>query len=144
MRVEALLPGVDQNTLAHGGAGLERGEVLGTFFEPELAHAESDGAGADEDDLVAMAAQCVDLGTECVDPVGIELADAAGEDTGAELDDDPLRLCGRATVTSERCAAFVLVRVLASAATEVTEAKVRAWAGARPFSGRLPWSLGAD
>src|SRR5690606_4731554 len=88
VRGEALLPGLHEQGLADGGAGLFFGEVGGFALEAEAAHAEADRAGGDDDDLDAVAAERGDAGGEGGDPFRIQLPDTGGEHAGAELDDD--------------------------------------------------------
>ncbi len=86
--IEAALPGLHEQALADGGAGLFAGDVGGLFLESEAAHAEADGAGGDDDDLDPGVAQAGDAGGERADALRIQLADTGGEHAGAELDDD--------------------------------------------------------
>ncbi len=79
---EGLLVALHQHALARGGGGLEPGHVLRARLQPELRHAEGDGAARHDDEAPAGAAAARrDLGGEPVPGV-------AGEALRADLDDD--------------------------------------------------------
>jgi hypothetical protein len=59
--VEAGLPRLHEQALADRGAGLLLGDLGGTLLQTEPAHAETDGAGGDDDDLGALCAERGDL-----------------------------------------------------------------------------------
>ena len=88
VRGEAGLPRLHEQRLADGGAGLFFGNLLRFLGEAEPAHAEADGAGGDHDDLGAAGAERGDIRADGGDARGVELADAGGENAGAEFDDD--------------------------------------------------------
>ena len=91
VRGEGGLPHLHEARLADGGAGLFFGNVFGFLRERERTHAETDGAGGDDDDLGARGAKGGKLRGEVGDAGGVELADAGSENAGAELDDDAAR-----------------------------------------------------
>ena len=76
------------------GAGLLLGDDLGLLLEFQAAHAEADGARGHDDDLGALRAERGDLCGERGQARFVELADAGGDDTGAELHDDATRRTG--------------------------------------------------
>ena len=74
--------------LADGGARLQFGEVAGTFFITQRAHARADGAGGDEHDFLAGFSQRGELGDELFQLRRVGLLAAVGEHAGAEFHDD--------------------------------------------------------
>jgi len=82
------LPHLHEARLADGGAGLFFGNVFGLFRERERTHAQADGSGGDHDHFGAGGAKRGELRGEVGNAGGVELADAGGEDAGAEFDDD--------------------------------------------------------
>ncbi len=83
-----LVIGGHEARLADGGGHLEGGQVVRALFHAEGLEAAGDGAGGDDDDVAALAAQ----GREAVDEgghaAGVGAAVALDEHTAADLDDD--------------------------------------------------------
>jgi len=88
VRIEAALPRLHEQALPDGSAGLLLRDFLGAAVETEPAHAEPDGTGGHHDNLDALPMQGGELRADRGDAGLIELADARGEHTRAELDYD--------------------------------------------------------
>ena len=85
---EELVVGGHEARLAHGGGHLEGGQVGGLLFHAQRLQAAGDGAGGDDDDFAALAAQ----GGETIDQgghaAGVGTAVALHEHAAADLHDD--------------------------------------------------------
>jgi len=84
---EQVRVGGHEPRLADGGARLQFGEVAGTFFITQRAHARADGAGGDEHDFLAGFPQRGDLGHELFQLHRVGLLAAVGEHARAEFHD---------------------------------------------------------
>ena len=85
---QALLVGVGEDDLADGGGGLLLVEALRPALQPELAPAERDGAGGDDDRLLAAGDQLRHVGREPVEPGLAHLAVLVDQQRAADLDHD--------------------------------------------------------
>src|SRR5439155_20393465 len=85
---QAVLPGAHQERLPDGGAGLQVPQVGGPLAQGEPADAGADGAGADQGDAAAGLAQAVQLVGQGLQAGRLQGAVGAGQDVGADLDDD--------------------------------------------------------
>ncbi|GAB1331512.1 hypothetical protein ACE1SV_58510 [Streptomyces sennicomposti] len=90
--------------LADAGGGLLAGEVLGAAAQAEQGESGGDGAGGDEDDLLAPGAAVLgeDAG-EGVHPVGVQ-ADGGGQRRGAIHASRPATTRSSSTRTNGRIA----------------------------------------
>ena len=127
-----LLIGVGQPDLAGGGGRLLFLEPQGAFRQAEMAPADGDGAGRDDQHLLAGRLQCRDIVGQGIQPVAPDLAARfVHQQGGADLDDDPFgrietgtlyQLCAVGTHTGDQPAPLspvpsgAFVRLAASAA----------------------------
>jgi hypothetical protein len=74
--------------LADGGAGLNLRDVGGPMRQAEPLHAETNGAGTDDEDFEAIGAESGDLLHQTAEQAEGHAAIAAHDDVGSEFDDD--------------------------------------------------------
>jgi hypothetical protein len=74
--------------LPDGGAGLKVREIGGALAEREFADTCSDRAGRDEHDFTARGAHAVQLISERLNAVPVQVAGGVGEDVRPDLNDD--------------------------------------------------------
>ena len=86
--VEGVVVDAHEAGLADGGAGLNLGEVGGACRKAQALDTEADGAGGDDEDLVAKLAEGGDGLDEAAEEAEGDTAVRAHDDVGAELDDD--------------------------------------------------------
>ena len=92
--VEGVVVDAHEAGLADGGAGLDLGEIGGALGKAEALDAEADGAGADDEDLVAELAEGGDGLDEAAEEAEGDAAVGAHDNVGAELDDDAAQWLG--------------------------------------------------
>ena len=82
------LVGLDQKALPDGGNGLEPRQIGRPPSHAQAPHSCPDGAGTDQHHFPAAADHVVQLPGELVDAGLVELAIVAGQDLGADFDDE--------------------------------------------------------
>ena len=85
---EQLVICIHQLALANGGSGLFPGNVPGTLPQAQLPHAHSDGAGRDQNDLIARVFDIADDLAQLSDPADIQMSGGVGQGGGPDFYND--------------------------------------------------------
>ena len=91
---EALLIGVGEDDLAHGGSRLLLLQPVRAALEAERATAQCYGTRGDDDHLPAPAREAGNVGGKAVEPAVAHAAVLVGKQGAADLDDEPPGLKG--------------------------------------------------
>ena len=76
---EELVVGVDQLTLAYGSGSLLAGHICRSTGQVQLANAHADGAGGDEDDLMACIFQIAEHLTQLLNALDVQPTRGVGQ-----------------------------------------------------------------
>ena len=85
---EELVVNVHQLALADRGGRLLARHILGALGQVELAEAHGNGAGGNENDLVARVLQVAERFAQPLHPLNVQPSCGVGERGGAHLDND--------------------------------------------------------
>ncbi len=88
VRREDVVVRAHEPALTGGREGLQRREIAGTLAQAERGHSGRHGAGADDDDIVAVDAELRDLAAQLLDRTDVDHAQPVRERRRADLGDD--------------------------------------------------------